>query len=101
MPDSLRPALASLGHEVDSVASLRLKGIDNGRLYREVALRYDLCFSKDHAFVRSVRAIQGSGSVKLLRVIIPQAPRGRFTQAFVEAFRLTDWTRFPSGSDWP
>ena len=33
MPESLRRALAELGHEVDSVTSLRLKGLDNGRLY--------------------------------------------------------------------
>jgi len=37
MPESLRRALAELGHEVDSVASLRLKGLDNGRLYQDVA----------------------------------------------------------------
>lgn len=36
MPESLRRALGELGHEVDSVASLRLKGLDNGRLYRDV-----------------------------------------------------------------
>jgi hypothetical protein len=46
MPESLRRALAELGHEVDSVASLRLKGLDNGRLYQDVAQRYDLCFSR-------------------------------------------------------
>lgn len=44
MPESLRRALVELGHTVDSVASLRLKGIDNGRPYGEVAQRYDLCF---------------------------------------------------------
>jgi len=85
MPESLRRALVELGHEVDSVASLRLKGIDNGRLYQEVAHRYDLCFSKDRSFVQSVRAIDRPGAVRGLRVTIAQAPRGRFTQAFVEA----------------
>jgi len=83
------------------VASLRLKGIDNGRLYQEVAHRYDLCFSKDRSFVQSVRAIDRPGAVRVLRVTVAQAPGGRFTQAFVEAFRLTDWSRFPNGSDWP
>jgi hypothetical protein len=34
MPESLRRALAELGHEVDSVTSLRLKGLDNGRAFR-------------------------------------------------------------------
>ena len=51
MPESLRRALADLGHEVDSVASLRLKRLDNGRLYQDVAQRYELCFSKDRLFV--------------------------------------------------
>jgi hypothetical protein len=52
-------------------------------------------------FVHSVRAIDRPGTVKVLHVTIAQAPRGRFTQAFVDAFRLTDWSRFPNGSDWP
>ena len=46
MPESLRLALSELGHEVDSVASLRLNGLDNGRLYQDVAQRYQLCFSQ-------------------------------------------------------
>jgi predicted nuclease of predicted toxin-antitoxin system len=101
MPESLRRALADLGHEVDSVASLRLKGLDNGRLYQDVAQRYDLCFSRDRLFVHSVRAIDRPGAVRVLRVTLAQAPGGRFTRAFVEAFRVTDWSRFPNGSDWP
>ena len=85
MPESLRRALQGIGHEVDSVASLRLKGLDNGRLYRDVAQRYDLCFTKDRGFVEAVRAIDQPGTVTVLRVILPQAPRGQFTAAFVQA----------------
>jgi hypothetical protein len=48
-----------------------------------------------------VRAIDRPGAVKVLRVPLAQAPRHRFTDAFVEAFRLTDWSRFPNGGDWP
>ena len=92
MPESLRRALTELGHEVDS---------DNGRLYQDVAQRYDLCFSKDRLFVHSVRAIDRPGAVTVLRVTLAQAPRGRFTEAFIEAFRRTDWSRFPNGGDWP
>jgi uncharacterized alpha-E superfamily protein len=33
MPESVRHALRELGHEVDSVASLHLTGLDNGGLY--------------------------------------------------------------------
>ena len=32
MPESLLGALANLGHEVDSVNHLKLKGLDNGTL---------------------------------------------------------------------
>ena len=39
MPESVRRALRDLGHEVDSVVSLRLKGLDNSRLYREITRR--------------------------------------------------------------
>ena len=38
MPDSLVGALNDLGHEVDSVNRLKLKGLDNGTLYRQVAV---------------------------------------------------------------
>ena len=51
--------------------------------------------------MESVRAVDRPGAVKVLRVTIAQAPRGRFTQAFVEAFRVADWSRIPNGSDWP
>ena len=101
MPESLRRALAEIGHEVHLVASLRLKDLDNGRLYDDVAQQYDLCFTKDRGFVAAVRAIDQPGMVKVLRVTIPQAPRGQFTAAFVQAFRETDWTHYANGSDWP
>ncbi len=101
MPESLRVALRRLGHEVDSVTSLRLKGLDNGRLYREVAQSYDLCFTRDEEFVLSVRAVDRPGSVKVLRVTFRQAPRGEFTRRFLEAFGQTDWSSYPNGSDWP
>ena len=46
MPESLVSALEDLGHEVDSVNHLKLKGLDNGTLYRQVAVQYDLCFTR-------------------------------------------------------
>lgn len=45
MPESLAGALEDLGHEVDSVNKLKLKGIDNGTLYRQVDVGYELCFT--------------------------------------------------------
>ena len=49
LPEGLIEPLRQLGHIVDSVGSLRLKGLDNGRLYREVASGYDLFFTKDRS----------------------------------------------------
>ena len=69
--------------------------------YQEVAQTYDLCFSKDRAFVESVRAFDRPGTVKVLRVTIRQAPGPEFAASFMRAFDATDWTRDAHGSDWP
>jgi hypothetical protein len=101
MPESVRRALRQSGHVADSIVSLRLQGLDNGRLYREVAQSYDLFFTKDYGFVQTIRSIDSPGAVKVIRVVLPQRPHGGFTDAFLVAFRTTDWTLYPSGSDWP
>ena len=101
MPESVRVALRQLGHEADSVVSLRLQGLDNSRLYQEVVQSYELCFTKDRGFVLAVRAIANPGSVKVLRVTLAQEPRGRFTAAFLAAFQASDWSKYPNGGDWP
>ena len=72
MPESLVGALEGLGHEVDSVNHLKLKGLDNGTLYRQVAIGYDLCFTRDSAFAHNVRQMRDPSQVKVLRVIVPQ-----------------------------
>lgn len=99
MPESVRRALAGEGHEVDSIASLRLKGLDNGRLYREIAVRYEICFSKDREFVRRA-AEGGTGPVKMILVAIPQQPAAEFTEQFLEAFAATRWNEVESGAEW-
>ncbi|MFQ5804453.1 MAG: DUF5615 family PIN-like protein [Candidatus Methylomirabilales bacterium] len=101
MPESVRVALRELGYQVDSVASLRLKGLDNGRLYREVAQSYDLFFTKDRNFVGTVRTIDLPASVKVLRVTLAQQSRRRFARMFIEAFQQSDWRAYPNGSEWP
>ncbi len=101
MPESVRHVLREIGHEVDSVASLRLTGLDNGRLYREIAQSYDLFFTRDRPFVRTVRTIDTPVSVKVILVRLRQEPRGRYARAFVEAFQRTNWSAYPNGSEWP
>jgi len=101
LPASLLKALRQLGHEVDSVNSLRLKGLDNSTLYQQVAQGYSLCFTKDAGFAHNVRHIKGPPKVKLLRVTLPQQPARPFVKAFIDAFRRTNWSHYQHGDDWP
>ena len=101
LPESLVRALEQLGHQVDSVNRLRLKGLDNSILYQQVAQAYDLCFTKDAGFVHNVRQMHGSSKTKLLRVILPQESAKPFVDNFVRAFQKSDWSRYENGSDWP
>jgi len=89
LPESLLAALRRLGHQADSVNSLRLKGIDNGALYRLAAQSYDLCFTRDAGFVHNVRRTQTSAKVKVLRVTLRQQRGGIFSDDFMEELRLS------------
>jgi hypothetical protein len=101
LPESLLAALRRLGHQADSVNSLRLKGIDNGALYRLAAQSYDLCFTRDAGFVHNVRQTQPLVNVKVLRVTMRQQSGGLFAAAFIQAFVAADWTQYGNGNDWP
>lgn len=100
MPEGLRSSLSLLGHTVDSVTSLQLKGLENSRLYQEVARGYDLFFTKDREFAARVRR-RDPPATKVILTTIPQQPEPEFITAFMAAFRLTDWTRVENGSEWP
>ena len=101
MPESLLGALENLGQEVDSVNRLKLKGLDNGTLYRQVAVAYDLCFTRDAGFAHNVRQIRGPSQVKVLRVTVSQQRVESFVPAFIDAFQKCDWSRYSNGDDWP
>lgn len=101
LPESLVVALQRLGHQVDSVNSLHLKGIDNGTLYRQVAQDYDLCFTRDAGFTHNVRQAQQPSKVKVLRVTLTQSHAEPFVGAFIRAFQASDWSHYSNGSDWP
>ena len=101
MPNKLRPTLQGLGHQVDSVDSLHLKGLSNSRLYQEVAQGYDLLFTKDRDFVAQIRSLHASGFAKVVLTTLPQQPEPAFVAAFMAAFVSTDWSTVNSGSDWP
>jgi hypothetical protein len=80
---------------------LKLKGLDNGTLYRQVAKDYDLCFTRDAGFAHNVRHMRDQLQVKILRVIIPQQRVELFVPAFVDTFQNSDWSRYSNGADWP
>ena len=101
LPESLLAALQKVGHQVDSVNRLQMKGIDNGTLYRYAAQKYDLCFTRDTAFAHNVRQTRQGLQIKVLRVIIPQQPGHAFVDAFIDVFGKSDWTKYQNGSDWP
>ncbi len=86
LPDGLIEPLKTLGHSVESVNSLGLKGIDNGALYREVAAQYDMCFTKDRGFARNVQTVSQVGSTKVLLVVLPQQPENNSSRHFLMLF---------------
>ncbi len=87
MPESLLAALEDLGQQVDSVNHLKLKGLDNGTLYRQVARDYDLCFTRDAGFAHNVRQLRDQLQVKVLHVVVPQQRTESFVPAFIDAFQ--------------
>ena len=101
MPRKLLAGLVAEGHEVDSVKSLQLQGIDNGTLYEMAASDYDLCFTRDAEFSRRVRTSRPATRLKLVRVIIPQTRQDEFVKQFLVAFLKTDWSQHETGDDWP
>ena len=101
LPEGLVEPLRRLGHLVDSVGSLRLKGIDNGRLYREVASQYDLFFTKDREFAARVTGLAAPASVIVVLTVIRQQPEAEFVTAFMAAFVETDWSGGGPVREWP
>ena len=101
LPEALIVPLRSLGHIVESVGSLKLKGLDNGRLYREIAVAYDLFFTKDREFADQVGVHRTTAPVKIVVTVIRQQPAPSFVRAFLEAFASTEWTAVPVVSEWP
>jgi hypothetical protein len=86
MPRKLLAALVTEGHEVDSVKSLQLQGIDNGALYQFAAANYDLCFTRDAEFSRRVSISKPAARVKLVHVVIPQTRQDEFCDQFLTVF---------------
>jgi len=101
LPRKLVPALRAEGHKVESVITLRMQGLDNGRLYQFAIQNFDMCFTRDFGFINNVRQGTPPAKFKLLRVTLEQKPQDEFTNNFIAAFRAADFAAFRHGDDWP
>lgn len=101
LPEGLIEPLRRLGHTVDSIGSLGLKGIANGQLYRDVASGYDLFFTKDREFAARVHTLPDPARVRVVLTVIPQQPEPQFVAVFLRAFTATDWSRAALVEEWP
>ena len=101
LPRKLVAALREEGHEVESVHTLRMQGLDNGKLYQFAIQNFEVCFTRDFGFANNVRQGQPPAGFKLLRVTLPQKPQDDFVADFISAFRASDITSFRHGDDWP
>lgn len=75
LPRKLVAALRAEGHEVESIHTLRLQGLDNGKLYEFARDSFDLCFTRDSGFANNVRQGAPPSRLKLLRVTVQRDVR--------------------------
>ena len=101
LPRKLAAALRAEGHEVESVMTLRMQGLENGALFRFACSAFDLFFTRDAGFAHNVRQSPAPPALKLIRVTLAQQPQAAFVLEFLVAFRATDWSRWEHGTDWP
>jgi predicted nuclease of predicted toxin-antitoxin system len=101
LPRKLVAALRAEGHEVESVITLRMQGLDNGKLYQFAIQNFEVSFTRDFGFIHNVRQGQAPEKFKLLRVTLEQKPQDEFIKDFIAAFRAADLKKFQHGDDWP
>jgi predicted nuclease of predicted toxin-antitoxin system len=101
LPRKLVAALRTEGHQVESVHTLRMQGLENGKLYQFALQRFDVCFTRDFGFANNVRQGNPAPNFKLLRVTLDQKPQDEFVKDFISAYRATDFTQVHHGDDWP
>ena len=101
LPRKLVAALRAEGHEVESVITLRMQGLDNGQLYQFAIHNFEICFTRDFGFVNNVRQSKPPENFKLFRVTLEQKPQDEFVKDFIAASRATDLNEFRHGDDWP
>ena len=75
IPHKLVAALRGEGNEVESVNTLRLKELENGKFYEFARDDFDLCFTRDAGFASDVQKISSAARLKVLRVTLRQKPQ--------------------------
>jgi Domain of unknown function (DUF5615) len=60
LPRKLVAALRAERHDVESVHTLRMQGLDYERLYEFAQTSFDICFTRDNGFANNVRRSQAS-----------------------------------------
>jgi len=101
LPRKLVEALRGEGHVVESVHTLRMDGLDNGKLYAIAVQNFDLCFTRDFGFIHNARQAKVPANFKLLRVVLAQKPQDEFVADFLAQFRQSDFSQYQHGEDWP
>lgn len=86
VPRKLVHALRAEGHDVESVHTLRLQGLENGKLFEFARNSFDICFTRDASFARDVGKAASPLRLKVLRVTLPQKPQDQFVPDFLAAF---------------
>ena len=99
LPRKLVAALRAEGHAADSVHTLKMQGLDNGRLYEFALQNFDLCFTRDFGFTHNATQGKAPGNFKLLRVVLEQKPQDEFVSDFLEQFRRLDFDQYQHGED--
>ena len=101
LPRKLIAAWRPKGHEAESVHTLRMQGLDNGKLYPFAIQNFGVCFTRDFGFANNVRRGTPPANFKLLRVTLPPKPQDEFVADFLAVFRSVDLKQFQRGDDWP
>jgi predicted nuclease of predicted toxin-antitoxin system len=82
LPGKLVAALRAEGHEVESVITLRMQGLDNGKLYQFAIENFEVCFTRDFGFANNVRQGKAPGEIQIASRDAGSKAAGRIHQGF-------------------
>ncbi|MEI6074901.1 MAG: DUF5615 family PIN-like protein [Verrucomicrobiota bacterium] len=99
LPRKLFAALRAEGQEVVSVITLRMQGMDNGKLYQFAIYNFEVSFTRDFGFANHVRQGKTSANFKLLRVTLAPKPQDEFIRDFIGVFRAAELNKFRHGEN--